>query len=54
MTCFHIPRTKERRAAKLNDTIAIEIWRECKCGRKSRYVRTRKIVHTSDALRSAI
>lgn len=54
MTCFHIPRTRERRDAKPNGTIAVEIWRECKCGHKASYVRTRKIVHTEDAMRKAI
>ena len=54
MTCFHIPRTVERRVNKPTGTIAVEIWRECKCGHKASYVRTRKIVHTEDAMRKAI
>ena len=54
MTCFHIPRTHERRSNKPNGTIAIEIWRACKCGKYASYVRTRKIVHAEDAMRRAI
>jgi hypothetical protein len=45
---IHIPRKRERRHTMPNGEPAIQVFRECSCGRRSTYIETRAVQPTED------